>query len=101
MAFLFFNYAKISFDNMIKKRKSNKLLEFYGWYAVFAVLAAYFLVSFGVVTAHSLIYQLLNLTGGLGLALIAFSKKDIQPAITNGVWALIALIALVNIYFSF
>ncbi len=68
-----------------------------GWYGVIAIVVAYALVSFGLVQSNSLWYQLLNLTGAVGIVIVSFQKKAYQPGILNIVWTLIALIAIVKI----
>lgn len=73
------------------------LHEVSGWYGVIVILLAYTLNSFGVIDADSLIYQLLNLTGALGIILIAWHKKDTQPAVLNIVWLFVALVAIMRI----
>lgn len=74
-----------------------KEISYLGWYGVVAILAAYALVSFNVIAVKSYPYQLLNLTGALCIAIEAASKKDRQPAVLNAIWAVIALIAIVNL----
>ncbi len=76
----------------------TKLLEIYGWYGMVAILLAYFLVSFSVITATSLWYQILNGTGALGIVLVSFHQKDYQPGVLNIVWTLIALVAIFKIF---
>jgi hypothetical protein len=73
------------------------LIELAGWYGAAAIILAYALISFSVLTAESLWYQVLNGTGALGIVIIAFSKKDYQPGILNLLWAVIACVALVRI----
>lgn len=73
------------------------LVEVAGWYGVGAILLAYALVSFKITPADGLLYQLLNLTGASGIAVISVMKKAKQPATLNIVWAVVALIALLNI----
>jgi len=77
--------------------KDTKLVEFLGWYGVFAVLVAYALITFKVITANGYIYPVLNLTGAIGIFIDAFAKKDKQPAALNIIWAIIALIAIVGL----
>jgi len=78
--------------------KVNHRAENYlGWYGVLAILTAYLLVSFNLIQASSLVYQLLNLTGAGGIIVEALSKKDVQPAVLNAIWALIALLAIVSL----
>ncbi len=76
----------------------EKLTEALGWYGVIAIISAYALVSFSVLSAMSIWYQLLNATGAIGIALISFRRKTYQPGILNVVWALIALFAMVRIF---
>ena len=75
----------------------HKAENYFGWYGVLAILLAYLLLSFNVIVSKSLSYQLLNLTGALGIIVEAMSKKDAQPAILNGAWAAIAILAIVRI----
>ncbi len=72
---------------------SRNLLSIYGWYGTAAILAAYFLVSFGL-AGDLVIYQLLNLTGSAALAIIGIMKKAWQPAVLEIAWAAIALSGL-------
>ena len=75
----------------------HTFLETFGWYGMLAVLAAYALVSFGLLSSGNIWFQVLNLTGALGITLISFYKKTYQPAILNFIWAIIALVALIKI----
>jgi uncharacterized membrane protein len=78
----------------------QKVTETIGWYGVLAILVAYTLVTFNVIHAKSYPYQILNLTGALGLVFEAASKKDKQPAVLNVVWALVAVIAIIQLISS-
>lgn len=60
-------------------------------------MAAYALVSFGVVAANDWIFHALNLVGALGVMYISIRKKAGQPALLNAFWALIALAALMRL----
>lgn len=75
----------------------RRYISFVGWYGVGAILVAYALVTFDIVAARSYPYQLLNLSGALGLVIEAASKKDVQPAALNMVWAIVAIIAVVQL----
>lgn len=78
----------------------NKLFaEIFGWYGVFAVILAYAMVSFAVIGADSIIYQLLNFTGAIGIVIVSLSKRAYQPATLNIIWTIIALLALLKIIF--
>ena len=65
--------------------------------SLIAILSAYFLVSFNVISAQTIFYQALNITGALGIVYNSFKKKDVQPAILNIIWAIIALIAIIRL----
>ncbi len=78
--------------------KKKKLLEIVGWYGVLAILLAYFLISFSVLTPKSLWYQLLNLTGAFGIILESFPKKDYEATALNVVWVLIGLVAITQLF---
>ena len=71
-----------------------------GWYGAMATLGAYFLVSFGVMGPRDIQYQLLNLTGAIGLGTICYYKRTYQPLFVNVIWAAIAFLAVLNILFS-
>ena len=70
--------------------------EVFGWYGVIAILAAYALLSLGMLHGNDLAYQILNLTGAIGVCYDAYKQKNWQPAVLNFIWALIAIIALVK-----
>lgn len=73
----------------------KRITEVIGWYGVFAILLAYALVSFKIVPTSSYLYQLLNLTGAISIAVISITKKAKQPATLNVVWAIIAFVAII------
>jgi hypothetical protein len=74
-------------------------VEIFGWYGVAAILGAYALVSFGIIQANDVWYQLLNLSGAAGLLLVSVYKQVWQPVATNAVWMLIAFVAILQIIF--
>lgn len=73
------------------------LIEIAGWYGAAAILVAYALVSFQVITGDSLLFQLLNLTGALGIIVISLYKKVYQTVALNIVWIVVALVAIAAI----
>lgn len=73
--------------------------EIIGWYGTGAIVLAYVLVSFGVLGSDNVWFQLLNLSGALGVLVISLTKKAYQPATLNVIWAIIALVALIKIAF--
>ena len=77
----------------------RKFIEIFGWYGTVAIVAAYALVSFSILQPTSIWYQLLNGTGAVGIVVDAFYKKDYQPGILNLIWTVIAIVAIVKIFF--
>lgn len=84
----------------MKQKMTTKQLtaEVAGWYGTFAILTAYILVSFNVITGDGLTFQLLNLTGAIGIIAIAAYKGLTQSIVLNVFWGIIAVVAIVNIY---
>ncbi len=71
---------------MVKRssRAGTFVTEILGWYGAVAILAAYALVT-------------ANGTGAACLLCETVSKKDVQPALLNGVWTLIAVLAIIRL----
>lgn len=65
-------------------------IEIVGWLGAGLILAAYFLLTEGKLTAKSKTYHLLNLIGGLGIVANAISNSAYPPAGLNIVWIAIA-----------
>jgi membrane-bound ClpP family serine protease len=82
----------------VKKKHPSVLLEVTGWYGVAAIIAAYFLLSFGFLDLKASGYQVLNLTGSLAILLHSYVKRDFQPVALNAIWLIIAGIALFRIW---
>lgn len=77
-----------------------KLAEIAGWYGAVTIVGAYALVSFGVVSSEGIVYQLLNLTGAIGILIISLVKRVFQSVALNIVWALIATAAITRLIFT-
>jgi len=75
------------------------MIEIIGWYGTVVIIGAYALSSFGILNSSSIIYQILNLTGALGIVIVSWPKKAYQPATLNVIWSLIALLAIIKIIF--
>ena len=61
------------------------------------VLLAYFLVSTGRVSSSSIAFQLINLVGAGLLTTYALILQGWSLVFLNGVWAIVALVALARI----
>ena len=69
-----------------------------GWYGVGAILVAYILNAFQIITVENAFYLILNLTGGIGIIVHSWKQKDYPPVVLNVVWAFVALIAIIRAY---
>ena len=77
----------------------GKIIEIFGWYGALAILGAYTSASFEVLEPTSLIFQLLNVTGAFGIMTVSLCKRAYQPAVLNIVWAIVAIVAILNLLF--
>jgi len=73
-----------------------RFAEVGGWYGAGAIVLAYALVSFKAVPSDGVVYQLLNLTGAIGIIVISAIKGVRQSVALNIVWLVIAAVALAN-----
>lgn len=80
---------------------NSKRSEIIGWYGTVAIVGAYGLSSFNIISSQSFLYQLFNVTGAIGIVIISLRKKTYQPAVLNIIWTIIGLIALIKILFKF
>ena len=74
------------------------LIEIVGWSGMVAIVAAYALVSFSLLSPRGAWYQALNGAGALGVLVAAFSKRDYPAGALNLVWAAIAAGALIRTF---
>lgn len=76
--------------------KNNPWSDIAGWYGTVAIILAYALNSAGYIQSTSTTYQLLNLSGAIGMIMMGLLKRVYQPAVLNTVWAAIAIFALIQ-----
>ena len=69
-------------------------IELFGWYGAIAMLAAYTLYSLGIFQAGSIWFQVLNLTGAIGIVTVSIYKKAWQVVVLNLAWAGVAAYSL-------
>jgi len=77
----------------------NIIDEIIGWYGTLAIISAFVMVSFELISPISLSYQIMNATGALGVAYISLKNKVYQPGVLNIIWALVAIIAILKLLF--
>ena len=73
------------------------LIDIIGWIGSFEVIAAYGLNSYQKIKSDSILFYVLNLTGGLLLILYSVYKEAFPNAFINIVWVIIALVALIKL----
>jgi len=78
----------------------NRFLELFGWYGTIAIIGAYAMTSFTIISPQSIIYQILNITGAIGIVSISLAKKTYQPAVLNTIWALVGVMVLLKIFLN-
>lgn len=78
----------------------NSGYQILGWIGTFAYLLAYFLLSINKINARQFIYQALNVVGAIGLTTNAIYYTDLPNVVVNLVWGIIALSALVVIFWK-
>ena len=83
-----------------KKPFLDKTIEGFGWVGALLLLLAFALSSFSIIQPTSLIYQLLNLVGAIGIIVVSIKKQNYQPATVNVIWLLVALIGIIHIFFT-
>lgn len=76
---------------------NRKITEAAGWYGMTAIVMAYALVSFQAISSAGWLFQILNLTGSIGIIVISTIKKVRQSVMLNVFWAIIAVVALVRL----
>ncbi len=74
-----------------------KRYDLFGWLGVVAILLAYGLVTFQVLSPQTPLYFTLNFMGSAAILGEAWVKKDYQPVLLNAVWMVIALVGLVRL----
>ena len=76
--------------------KTPLWIELLGWYGTAAIVGAYAGLSFGWLEEGTT-YQLLNLTGALGVGLVCWARRTWQPFWLEVVWAAVAATALARL----
>jgi len=72
--------------------------ECIGWYGMIAIMIAFGLVSFEMISPTNFVYQILNGTGALGIVYISFKKKAYAPGVLNIIWAFIAVVSIIRMF---
>jgi hypothetical protein len=68
-----------------------------GWVGSVLVIGAYGLNSYQKIKSDSLVFQLLNLTGGILLIINSVYKEAYPFTFINTVWVIIAILAIIKI----
>ena len=70
------------------------LIEILGWTGSVLVIAAYALNSYQKIKSDSIVFQLMNLSGGAFLIIYTLYKGAFASTVINVVWVVIALSAI-------
>ncbi|MEJ0055792.1 MAG: hypothetical protein WDN75_09155 [Bacteroidota bacterium] len=70
------------------------LIEILGWTGSALVIAAYGLNSYQKIKSDSIVFQLMNLSGGAFLIIYTLYKGAFASTVINIVWVVIALSAI-------
>lgn len=74
------------------------LLTAIGMVGVVLVIAAYALLSSGRLRADEVRYQIINITGTVGILLSLITQWNLASFIANTAWLLIGFVGLTRIY---
>lgn len=73
------------------------LYSIIGWVGMILIILAYFLLSTKKLKSKSIIYHLLNLLGGAGIIVSAFTTQSWPAMILNIIWMIIAVFSIYKI----
>jgi hypothetical protein len=82
----------------MEKNPTSIFDEIVGWYGLIAIILAYALVSYNFLLSSGMTYQMLNITGAIGIIWISYKKKVYQSVTLNIIWAIIGLIAIIRLF---
>ena len=74
------------------------LIEIVGWTGSVAVLIAYGLNSYQKIQSDSMLFYLLNLSGGIFLIIYTVYKEAFASTFINIVWVIIAFTAIIRVF---
>jgi hypothetical protein len=84
----------------VRHLPKNDLAETFGWVASATILMGYGLLSFGLLSADSVLYHGIFLVGSAGLAVVTYRHRAFQSFTVNIFFGILALIAIVRtLYF--
>ncbi|HKZ34724.1 MAG TPA: hypothetical protein VJ179_02545 [Patescibacteria group bacterium] len=76
----------------------KSMISFFGWYGMLAVLGAYTLMSFRIVSQDDFLYIFLNLSGAIGIFWFSLARRAYPLVVLNVVWALVAIFSLLQFF---
>ena len=72
------------------------VIDIVGWFGIVAVLLAFALTSWGVIS-QGWTSNILNLAGAIAIVIQTGARQVYQPAVLNTIWALIAVFAILRL----
>lgn len=79
--------------------KAHPIIEWSAWIGSLLILGGYFLLATGILGNESWIYHVMILVGSASLGVIGYVKHVMQNVFLNAVFCILAIIALVRIFF--
>ncbi|TJZ60001.1 hypothetical protein FAZ15_14035 [Sphingobacterium olei] len=76
------------------------IVSIFGWVGVACCTLGFLLINLDIIQSNSWIYQLINIIGGLGLAVSALYFHDMPNITSNSIWIVIAVYGLLKPYLS-
>ena len=73
------------------------IFEMIGWLGAIFFILAYFLLSIDNLKSDGIIYQLMNVIGGLCMVINSINLNDHPNLVTNFIWMCIGLFAVTKI----
>ncbi|GGF40200.1 CBU_0592 family membrane protein [Echinicola rosea] len=77
------------------------VFEIFGWLGAVLYIVSYFMLSKGWLRQEAITYHLMNLGGAICLVVHAVHLTDRANILVNGVWAIIAIMAIYKFRSSF
>jgi hypothetical protein len=73
-------------------------IEILGWIGSVEILLAYGLNSYQRIRSDSLVFYLLNFSGGIFLIVYSIQKEAFANTFINAVWVIIAVVAMMKFF---
>lgn len=83
----------------VRHLPKNSAAEAFGWFASATILTGYGLLSFGILSANSVVYHGIFLVGSAGLAVVTYRHRAFQSFTVNIFFGVLAFIAIIRMLY--